>query len=187
MATQQVTNKIVEDAKKEAQEIIEHYKEEVAREQETRDSRMTEEKARIEAEAEAAKKTEYMRLVSQKNLAFRKDIVAEKHKKIAKIIEDAIEKLPQHKQYFSFLTTMIENSGEKTGELYISKSDLKRYEKKLKAFLKKNGYDFKIVHDVAMRGGVLIRKGKTVYHGSLDLISELLRDELTIAVSNRLF
>lgn len=187
MATQQVTGKILEDAKKEAQEILEHYKKEAAHVQKQYDEKIAEEKALIDAEAETAKKTEYMRLVSQENLQLRKDVVAEKRKHIVKIIEDAIKKLPEHKQYFSFLTTMIENSGEKAGELCISKGDLKRYEKKLEKFLKENSYDFKIAHDDTIRGGVLIKKEKIVYHGSLDLISELLRDELTIAVSNKLF
>jgi len=187
MATRQVTDKILEDAKKEAQEILEHYKKEAARVQKQYDEKIAEEKARIDAEAEVAKKTEYMRLVSQKNLEFRKDVVAEKRKHIVKIVEDAIRNLPEHKQYFSFLTVMIKNSGEKTGELCIGKGDLKRYERKLKKFLEENSYDFKVVHDDTIRGGVLIKKEKIVYHGSLDLISELLRDELTIAVSNKLF
>lgn len=187
MATQQVTGKILEDAKKEVQEILEHYKKEAAHVQKQYDEKIAEEKAHIDAEAVTAKKTEYMRLVSQKNLEFRKDIVAEKRKHIAKVIEEAIRKLPQHKQYFPFLTAMIKNSGEKTGELCISKDDLKRYEKKLEKFLKESSYSFKIMHDDNIYGGALIKKEKIVYHGSLDLISELLRDELAIAVSNRLF
>jgi V/A-type H+-transporting ATPase subunit E len=187
MATQQVTEKILEDAKREAQEILEHYKREAAHVQKQYETRITQEKAHIDAEAETVKKTEFMRLVSQRNLELRKEIVAEKRKHIIKIIEEAIEKLPEHKQYFSFLTALITNSGEKTGELCISTGDLKRYEKQLEKFLKENSYDFKIVHDDSMRGGVLIRKERIVYHGSLDLISELLRDELTIAVSNKLF
>ncbi len=187
MATQQVTEKILEDAKKEAQEILEHYKKEAAHVQKQYEEKIEKKKAHIDAEAEMAKKTEHMRLVSQKNLELRKDIVAEKRKHIVKIIEEAIKKLPEHKQYFSFLTTMIKNSGEKAGELCISKGDLKRYEKKLTNFLKENSYDFKVAHDDTIRGGVLIKKEKTVYHGSLDLISELLRDELTIAISNTLF
>ncbi|KPK70503.1 hypothetical protein AMJ87_08695 [candidate division WOR_3 bacterium SM23_60] len=187
MATQQVTGKILEDAKKEAQEILEHYKREAAHVQKQYDEKIAEEKAHIDVEAETAKKTEYMRLVSQKNLEFRKEVVAEKRKHIVKIVEDAIRKLPEHKQYFSFLTAMIKNSGEKAGDLRINKGDLKRYEKKLEKFLKENSYDFKIVHDDTIRGGVLIKKEKTIYYGSLNLISELLRDELTIAVSNKLF
>lgn len=187
MATQQVTDRILEDAKKEAQEVLEHYKREAAHVQKQSDEKITQEKAHIDAEAEMAKKTEHMRLVSQKNLEFRKDIVAEKRKHIVAIIEDAVKKLPEHKQYFSFLTTMIKNSGEKAGELCISSDDLKRYEKKLKKFLEENNYNFKIVHDDTIRGGIMIKREKTVYHGSLDLICELLRDELTIAVSSKLF
>jgi hypothetical protein len=36
-------------------------------------------------------------------------------------------------------------------------------------------------------GGIIIKKGKTTYHGTLELISELLNDELAIAVSQALY
>lgn len=187
MATQPVADKIIEDAQHEAQGILDHYKKEAEKIRAEYDKRISAKKEDINTVVAAAKKTELMRLISQKNLEFNKEIVAEKHKHILKIIGDAIKTLPEHKKYFSFLTTMITNSGEKEGELFISKHDMKVHGKKLEKFLNDQNYSFAIKVDSDMRGGVLIRKGKTVYHGSLDLISELLRDELTIAVSNKLF
>lgn len=187
MTTQHVADKIIEDAQHEAQGILDHYKKEAEKIRTEYDERTAAKKEDIDTAVAAAKKTELMKLISQKNLEFNKEIVAEKHKHILKIISDAIKTLPEHKKYFSFLTTMITNSGEKEGELFISKQDMKRHGKKLEKFLKDQDCNQIIKVDNDMHGGALIRKEKMVYHGSLDLISELLRDELAIAVSNKLF
>ena len=133
------------------------------------------------------KENEILRAVSQQRMELNRAVVAEKRKFIRKVIEDALKGLSQHKGYVGFLKELIKKSGEKEGELIINKHDWERYGSELEKFMKKQGLNFKINTNNKIIGGVLIRKEKTTYHGSLDLIRELLIDELAIAVSKELY
>lgn len=183
MSTQKVTDKILADAKKEAKEILDNYKKEAAKIKKEYGEKIAAKKAQIENEVEAVKKTEFLRTVSQKRLEFNRKIVSQKQKFIKEAIKQALNKLPEHKKYLDFLKALIKTSGENEGELIISKQDWKKHGPDLERFMEKQGLNFKVCTSNEIIGGVLVKKEKTTYHGSLDLISELLSDELTIAVS----
>ena len=51
----------------------------------------------------------------------------------------------------------------------------------------KEGMNLKISVSDDMNGGIVIKKEKTSYIGSLDMIAELLSNEMAIAVSKTLY
>jgi len=183
MATQKVTEKILADAKKEAQEILAKNRTAAAEIKKDYDERATLVKKRIENDVEAAKKSEYLRLVSQKKLELNRKIVAEKGKLINDIIDEALKDLTAQKEYLSFLKALVKQSGRKDGELIVNKVDWQHHGSDLEKFLKNLGCQFTITTNDEISGGIMIKKDKIMYHGSLNIIRELLKDQLTIAVS----
>jgi vacuolar-type H+-ATPase subunit E/Vma4 len=138
-------------------------------------------------EIEEIKKTEIMRALSQKRLDLNKKITEQKQQLITQTIDEAVSKLLGDKQYPDFLKALIKNSGEKNGELLLSKNDVKQHRGILEKYLKSEGLDLKITTDDDMKGGIIIRKEKANHIGSLDIILELLSDELAINVSKVLY
>ena len=186
MAKQKVTEKILVDAKQEAGEIINKYKAEALAIKKTQEEKTAAQKSQIERDSDAAKKIEYLRRVSQKKLELNQEFVGARRKMIDGVISKALQELPAHKEYLDFLQALIKKSGRTNGELIISKSDWKRYGSDLERFFKDNGYQFTVTANDEISGGIVIKKDKIMYHGSLDLIRELISDQLTIAVSKKL-
>ncbi len=187
MTPQKVTDKILDDAKKEAQEILDRYKQEATQIRKELDKKIAVKKQQIESDLDAMKVSEIVRTVSQKRMELNRAVVAKKRTYIKDVIEQALQDLSQHKGYIDFLKELIKKSGEKKGELIISKHDWQRHVAELEKFMEKEDLNYKVTQNNEIMGGVLIKKEKTTYHGSLDLIRELLNDELTIAVSKALY
>ena len=187
MATQNVTDKILEDAKKESQEILKKYRDEAARMKKTNEEDLRSKRSRIGEETEVLKKGEHMRLVSQKKLELDKDLASHKRTYLQKVIAGALKVLPDHEKYGQFLQMLITASNETDGEMVINGDDWKKHKSAIEQFLKKTKMNFQVTTDDELAGGIIIKKSKTTYHGSLELISELLNDELAIAVSQALY
>lgn len=187
MSTKSVTEKILEDARKEAQEILRKYRTQAGEIKRSYEAQIQEKQARIEREAESLKQSEILRLVSQARLQMKQKIVKEKRVLIGKIIDEALKQIQKHKQYPDFLKALILQSGEKEGDLLIGKNDWKKFGSELKNFLAENNLHFTVVADNSLLGGCTIRRQQTTYHGSLELIGELLQEELTIAVAGVTF
>jgi len=187
MSTQKVTDKILADAKEEARQILAKYKEEAKIIENDHAQRTGQKKKQIENEVAEIKTTAIMRAVSQKKLELNRNATQHKQALIKRIIEEAVTRLVGQKEYPDFLKALIKNSAEKEGKLLISNADIKRHRDDLEKYLRKEGLDLEISAHEDMKGGVIIRKEKTNYIGSLDIILELLSDELAIAVSKELF
>lgn len=188
MSVQKVTEKIIQDAEKEAEEISAKYEREAANITADFADRATQKKRQIQADIGERKETEIMRNLSQHRLALNKKLTEHKQRLINDAIEEAVANLSEHGEYFAFLKELIKKGGMKTGELVINKGDLKRYRKDLEKFLEKEGFNLKITEDDGIKkGGVILRHGTTHYIGSLDIILELLSDELAIAISKSMF
>ena len=187
MATQKVTEKIIQDAKKEAEEILDKFKEEADKIKDEYSKRTAAKRTQIEAEVEAVKTCEILRILSQNRLEFNKKFIQKKRTLVNDIIGNSLKELHTHQEYLNFLKSLIKKSGDKAGDLLINKQDMKRYGTELEKFIKKEGLKYKIKADDEITGGLIIKKGKTTYLGSLDLIGELLNDELTIAISQILY
>jgi vacuolar-type H+-ATPase subunit E/Vma4 len=187
MATQNVTDKILEDAKKESQEILKKFTDEAAQIKKTHEDELDAKRAQIAEETERLKKSEHMRLLSQKKLELDKELTAHKRAYLQKVIEEALNALPDHDKYGQFLEMLIASSKETEGELILRKEDWKKHKTIIEKLLKKSKADFTVTTKDEITGGIIIKKGKTTYHGTLELISELLNDELAIAVSQALY
>ena len=188
MSTQKVTEKILQDAEKEAEEITAKYEREAADIASDFADRVAQKKRQIQTDIEERKETEIMRSLSQHRLALNKKQTEHKQRLINDTIEEAVAKLSEHGEYFTFLTELIKKGGTKTGELVINNNDLKRYRKDLEKFLEKEGFNLRIVEDDGIKkGGITLRHGTTHHIGSLDIILELLSDELAIAISKSMF
>lgn len=187
MATQKVTEKILEDAQKEAQEILDNYKKEAAAIKHEYSEKIAAKKKTCADEVEATKQAEILRTVSQKRLEFNKQLTLQKYKLINAISHDSLKKLLGHEKYLDFLKALIKKSGKEDGELLMTTHDIKQYKADVEKFLKREDLHYVIKQGNDLNGGIIVKKGKTTYLGSLDLISELTRDELTIAVSRILW
>ena len=187
MSTQKVTEKILEDAKKEAEDILARHQNEASDITDDYEDRLARKKKLINQEVEEKKNTEIMRALSQHRLELNKKLTEHKQQLIKATIDHAIKQLIEREEYLDFIKALIEKSGEKNGELLLNKNDMKRYRGELEKFADKNELKFKITSDDKMKGGIILSKEKTSYIGSLDIILELLSDELAIVVSRELF
>ena len=186
MAKQKVTEKILVDAKQEVEEILTKYRVEASEIKKSQDEQIAKQKTQIERDIEGSKKIEYLRRVSQKKLELNRKFVAKKRKLIDEVIDEALTELSMHKEYFNFLKALIKKSSREDGEIIVSKADWKRYGSDLEKFFKNLGCHFTITTNDEISGGIMIKKDKIMYHGSLKIIRELISDQLTIAVSKKL-
>ncbi len=182
-----VIEKILEQAKEEAAEILKKYKLEAEKIKEDYEDRLSAERQRLRQEIEDFKRRETLKSVARERLAQNRRLTAEMEEVINGIIKEAMMRLPEEKDYLDFLKGLIKNSRQTEGELYLSASDLKRYGSDIEKFIKKEELNFKITTDDEITGGVIIKRGKNTYLGSLDVIVELIRDELKIEIARILF
>ena len=187
MSSRKVTDKIIADAKQEAKQILAQHEEEAKHIADEYAKRIAQKKAENEQEVKETVNTEIMRSISQKRLELNKKITEHKQERIKTAIKKAIAELVEHKDYLAFLKMLINSSGERDGRLIISKADANRYRSNLEKYIQDNGLKFKVTDSDDLSGGLVIKKEKTSYIGSLDIILELLSDELAIAVSKELY
>ena len=183
MSAQKVTEKIIGDAEKEARDIIKKYEDEAAQIRDNYERRIAEKKGQIEQEIEERKRTELLRALSQKRLELNKQLTVHKQKLISELIAQTTAGLAEHKDYLHFLKSLIKSSGENAGELFVSDTDFKHFGSDLEKFLSKEKSSLNLAVNNEIKSGIIIKRGKTDYIGSLDVILELLSDELAIAIA----
>jgi vacuolar-type H+-ATPase subunit E/Vma4 len=183
MAAQSVTERIIEDARKEAQAILAKHEQEAGSIADDFAARIADKNEEIEKEISERRNAAIMRAVSQHRINLSMKRTAHKQALIRAIVDEAVSGLPGHKDYPSFLRELIKESGEKQGELLVSKEDFARYRGDLEKFLRREGLEMKITVDAGIKGGIVIKHGVTSYLGSLDIITEILSDEMAIAIS----
>lgn len=185
MSTQSVTDKILHDAHTAAEAIRRKYEEQIQRIRNESKQHLEARRKEIEAQAEKVKKTEIIRAIAQKKLAFNKQLIDKKQQLIDTIIDEALTTFHDHKEYGNFLKALIDTSTLNSGKLHMNSTDQKKYGSMLEKHMKKEKRDYTIAKDDTLIGGVTITYKTTTHHGSLDLIKELLHEELTIAVSQQ--
>lgn len=183
---QSVIEKILEEAKKEAEAIIQGYEKEISRMKREYEEKILEAEKRLNEEIEKKKKEEIMKAVAQARLEYNKKLTREMQGYIDDVLHSAIKGLPEHKKYFDFLKKLIKTSGVKEGELYLSSADKQKYQSQIEKFIKQEGYSFVIKNDDKMSGGVIIKKEKITFLGSIDVIAEIIKDDLKIMIARTL-
>ncbi|MEO0161661.1 MAG: hypothetical protein ABIL39_03705 [candidate division WOR-3 bacterium] len=180
-----VVEKILSDARKEAEKIREHYAAEIEKLKKEYQEKIAWAEKSLHTEIEKKKQEEVLRALAQLKLEYNKKITAEMQTYIDEVLQSALKKLSEHKSYLDFLKQLIKKSGEKEGELYLSSDDIKRYRPQLEKFLKQENCNFVIKED-KMHGGVIIKKGNITFLGSVDVIIEIMRDELKNLIARAL-
>jgi len=180
---QSVIEKILDEAKKEAEAIAQRYKNEIEKIRKEYEQKIATQEKNLNEEVEKKKQEEIMRAIAQERLFYNKKLTTEMQEHIDDVLKSAIKKLPEHKEYSNFLKELVKNSGVKQGELYLSSGDLKKYRSQLEKFLTQEGYNFQITADDKLSGGVIIKKEKITFLGSLNVIAEIMREELKITIA----
>ncbi|MEO0096162.1 MAG: hypothetical protein ABIL46_05075 [candidate division WOR-3 bacterium] len=183
---QSVIEKILEEAKKEVETITQGYEKEIAKIKHEYEEKILEAEKKLNEEIEKKKKEEVMKAIAQARLEYNKKLTGEMQEYIDDVLQSAIKKLPEHKKYLEFLKSLIKTSGVKEGELYLSSNDKQKYQLQIEKFVKQEGYNFVMKSDDRIQGGVIIKKGKTTFLGSIDIISEIMREELKITIARTL-
>ncbi|MGB9720838.1 MAG: hypothetical protein ACPL28_05090 [bacterium] len=177
---QSVIEKILAEAKKEAEAIARKYKGEVEKIRQEYQEKIANAEKKLTEEIEKRKKEGIMRAIAQTRLEYNKKLMSEMQIHLEDVLQSAIKKLPEHKKYLDFLKGLIKNSGVKEGELYLSKSDLQKYQTQIEKFIKQEDCNFILKNDEKISGGVVIKKDKTTFLGSIDVIAEIIKEELKI-------
>ncbi|HIE06109.1 MAG TPA: hypothetical protein EYP58_04840 [bacterium (Candidatus Stahlbacteria)] len=180
-----ITDKILSDARAEAEKIKQDHQKkskEIKQEYAQKVTQLKEkERMRIEEEAKMLKD----RVISQEKTRLRLEYLNHRYQLLDRLISSAIAKIPQHKDYSKFLTDILKNCGWDEGEILLSPEDQKRYGEKITRWVKKNDLSFKIVnHDLEIKGGLIIRKGKESLNASLSTIIDELREELLAQIGS---
>ncbi|MGQ9816382.1 MAG: V-type ATP synthase subunit E [bacterium] len=183
---QNIIEKILDVAKTEAKEITQRYEKEIEKIRKEYEEKIIAEEKRLRDEVEKRKQEEIMRAIAQERLFYNKKLTAEMQKHIDDVLHTAIKELPGHRDYFKFLTGLIKNSGVNQGDLYLSPDDFKKYRSQLEKFCTQEGLNLEIKTDNNMLGGIILKREKTTFLGSLDVIVELMKDELKIAIAKTL-
>ncbi len=187
MATSKVTDKIIDDAHKEAKAILEDNRAKSEKIKQEYQTKIDKRRAANKADADLLEKTLTMRTIAQKRLALSQDIITRKQKMIDRIVKEAIEEFARGKRYLEFLQLLIEQSNEKDAELLLNERDIKNHGAELEKFLKVKNLKHKISATKEISGGVIIKKDQKTYLGSFDIISSLLNDEISIETARILF
>ncbi len=183
---QSVIEKILEEAKKEVDAINQAYEKEIAKIKREYEEKILEAEKKLNEEIETKKKSEVMKALAQARLEFNKKLTGEMQEYIDDVLHSAIKKLPEHKNYLEFLKSLIKNSGVEGGELYLSSTDKQRYQAQIEKFIKQEGYNFALKIDDKMAGGIVIKTGKIIFLGSIDVIVETMKEDLKIMIARKL-
>lgn len=183
---QSVIEKILSDARKDAEIILNHYEKEIAKLKQEYEEKFALAERKVKEEIEKRKKEEIMRTVAQIKLEYKRKITSRMQAYIDEVLQSAIKKLPENKNYLDFLKRLIKNSGITEGELYLSDADIKKYHSQIEKFMKQEGYNFIIKSDNKSPGGVVIRKEKLAFLGSTDVIAEIMKEDFKIMIARAL-
>lgn len=179
MGIEKVTQKIIEDATREAKRIRVEYKkksEEIIKTAEEEALRIkSESKEMARRESEALKR----KILTQALLKIKKETLSEKRSILEQVFEKAKEEVLVDKDYPKLIRSLIKRYRENEGdEIILSHSDKKRFAESLKV---------KIANPRKMSGGVIVRSEKIEKNSSLDVTIQELKDELVIDLSRILF
>lgn len=176
-----ITSKIIEDAKLKAEEIIESAK--VSAEQIVEDKILQGEKKKAEIieNSERDAKTLIDRKLSKQNLQVRDDLISAKQEVVDRVIDMVKYKLKNldDKTYISFLKKVL-SSFEEDDLLLIVPEDKRE-------LVEKENLNIKLSDEEAISSGFAVRAENMYYNNDFDGVVESIRDDLTIEIMNKLF
>ncbi|MHC4190670.1 MAG: V-type ATP synthase subunit E [Planctomycetota bacterium] len=195
MEAEKVVEKILADAKTEAEKVKKQAQDKVAAEQAKLDERLIEYKKQTETLAEKAGKDEKSHILAAARMDIAKQSLAEKRNILDEVFEQArrqLQNLPDE-QYHELITKLIFDVVE-TGdeEIVIDKNENRIDQKFIKEINRKLGPDYKSDLRLSdqrqdLGGGFILRRGKIKTNVSIDVLLDHARKELEIELAKQLF
>jgi len=195
MEAEQVVEKILADAKAEAEKIKEQAQDKVAAEQAKLDEQLIEYKKQTEVLAEKAGKDEKSHILAAARMDIAKQFLAEKRKILDEVFEQArrqLRNLPDE-QYHELITKLMLEVVE-TGdeEIVIDKNENRIDQKFIKHINHKLGPGYKGNLRLSdekqdLGGGFILRRGKIKTNVSIEVLLDQARKELEIELAKQLF
>ena len=195
MEAEKVVEKILADAKAEAEKIKKQAQDKEAAEQAKLDEQLIEYKKQTEILAEKTGKDEKSHILAAARMDIAKQFLAEKRKILDEVFEQArrqLRNLPDE-QYHELITKLMLDVVE-TGdeEVVIDKNENRIDQKFIKEINRKLGPDYK--SDLRLSdekqdigGGFILRRGKIKTNVSIEVLLDHARKELEIELAKELF
>jgi V/A-type H+-transporting ATPase subunit E len=195
MQADQVIEKILDDAKAEAEKIKKQAEENQAAEQAKLDEQLKEYNKQTDTLADKAAEDKKLHLLAAARMDIAKQHLAEKRKIIDDVFDQArtqLQNLPDD-QYTTLMTKLMLEAVE-TGdeEIIIGKNEKRIDQKFVKQINRELGPGFKGNLRLAnerhnLTGGFILRRGKIKNNVSLDILLARARKELEIQLAKKLF
>ena len=195
MEAEQVVEKILADAKAEAEKIKKQAQEKEAAEQAKLDERLIEYKKQTEILAQKAGKDEKSHILAAARMEIAKEFLGEKRKMLDEVFEQArrqTQNLPDE-QYHELMTKLMLEVVETGDEEVVIDKNENRIDKE---FIKQINHKLGPGHKGNLRlsdekqdlgGGFLLRRGKIKTNVSIDVLLDQARKELEIELAKELF
>ena len=195
MEGEQVIEKILSDAKAEAEKIKKEAEAKIAQEKTRVDKQLEEYRKQTESLAKTAGETARQQVLSAARMELAKELLAEKTKILVEIFakaEQQVKSLPDEK-YSSLMIKLMTDSAQSGDEEVIIDADEKRIDQRLidrvnqQLSSKKKG-DLKLASEKeSIGGGFILKKGKIKNNCSLKVLLSQARGELEIELAKQLF
>jgi len=195
MGAEQVTEKILADAKAEAEKIKRQAGEKQAAEKAELDEQLSEYKKQTEILAQKAAEDEMLHLLAAARMDLAKQLLAEKTKVLDEVFAQAqqkLQKLPDDKYRQLMVKLMLDSVETGDEEVIIDKNE-KRIDQKLidqvnEKFGSGNKGNLKLSDEKQDIGtGFILRRGKIKTNITLDVLLAQARKELEIELAKELF
>jgi len=195
MEAEQVVEKILADAKAEAQKIKKQAQDKVAAEQAKLDERLIEYKKQTEILAKKAGKDEKSHILAAARMDIAKQFLAEKRKILDEVFEQArrqTQNLPDE-QYHELITKLMLEVVETGDEEIVIDKNENRIDQK---FIKQINHKLGPGHKGNLRlsdekqdlgSGFILRRGKIKTNVSIDVLLNQARKDLEIELAKKLF
>ncbi len=193
MEAQQVVEKILADAKAEAEEIKKQAEEKQAEEKAKLDAELQQFKEQTDALAEKAAKDTTAHILSAERMKIAKDGLAEKTKILNEVFEQAkqqLQNLPDN-EYRNLMVKLMAEAAETGDEQVIIDKNEKRIDQSLinqvNSKLGPKGNLKQAEQRSNIAGGFILSRGKIKNNVSLDVILAQAREQLDIELAKELF
>jgi len=192
MDAEQVINKILADAQKEADQIIAAAKQRQADEQKTFDKRLAEYEKETQTLAQRQAQDEKDHILAAARMAGTKEILAEKRKTLDEVFTKAKEKLAafDDTSYKELMTKLMIKSSETGDEEVLVGMKEKRIDAGLVSQVNSKLGSGKLVlsnEKVNTPAGFVLRKGRVRTNLTLDVLVGQAREKLEVKLAKELF
>jgi V/A-type H+-transporting ATPase subunit E len=195
MEAEKVTEKILAEAKAEADKIKKQAEQNQANEQKKLDEQLAEFKKQTKTLAEKAAKDEKSHILAAQRMAAAKQLLAEKSKILDEVFEKALKQLQSlpDDQYQNLITKLMLEAVETGEEEVIIDKNEKRIDQQLidkvnEQLSSDKKSDLKLSDEKQdIEGGFILRRGKIKTNVTFDVLLNNVRKELEIDLAKQLF